>query len=187
MNPLDTRDPARLADAHRARALLARYATIPSDDRAARDTLLRGLFGSVGEGVWVESPFSCDYGRNIHVGDGTFVNAQCVFLDGAEIRIGRDVLIAPGVQLLTVTHPVAARERLTSDAERAAGAPPYRTRAAPITIGDRCWLGAGVLVMPGVTIGAETVVGAGSVVTRDLPAGVLAVGSPARVARALDR
>lgn len=187
MKPLDTRDPARLADAHRARDLLASCATIPSDDRVARATLLRELLGSIGEGVWIESPFRCDYGRNIHIGDGTFVNAQCVFLDGAEIRIGRDVLIAPGVQLLTVTHPVRASERLTTAAERAAGMPPYRTLAAPITIGDRCWLGAGVLVMPGVTIGAETVVGAGSVVTRDLPAGVLAVGSPARVVRALDQ
>ena len=137
------------------------------------------------EGVWIEPPFFCDYGPNIHVGAHTFVNANCVLLDPATIRIGAHVLLAPGVQLLSVTHPLRVPDRLRPAAEVAAGRLPYRTHAAPIVVGDAAWLGAGTLVMPGVTIGEGAVIGAGSVVTRDVPPGVLAHGNPCRVRRAL--
>lgn len=109
-----------------------------------------------------------------------------VFLDAAPIQIGANVLIGPAVQLLTVSHPLAAAERLVDAAARRAGAAPYRTFARPITIGDGAWIGAGTLVLPGVTIGAGAVVGAGSVVTADIPPHCVAFGNPCRVQRSIE-
>jgi len=182
--PYDTRDAELLALAHRARALIASFTAAPSTDLAARRSILGELLGSVGEEVWIEPPFFVDYGRHVHIGDRTFVNANCVFLDSAEIRIGADTLIAPAVQLLTATHPLRAEERVLSAEERA-GRSPYRTYAKPITIGDRAWIGAGTLVMPGVTIGDDVTIGAGSLVTTDIPSGSLAFGHPCKVQRTL--
>ena len=183
--PYDTRDPELLAIAHRARALLADYAATPSTDAGARHAVLAHLLGSVGDEVWIEPPFFCDYGVHVHIGPTTFVNANCVFLDSAEIRIGANVLIAPAVQLLTATHPLRAAERIVPRAERADGRAPYRTHARPITIGDGAWIGAGTLVFPGVTIGAGAAIGAGSLVTTDIPPHSLAFGQPCRVQRQL--
>lgn len=180
----NSRDPELLALAHRARALLARFAATPSTDGAARHQLLTELLGGVGAGVWIEPPFFCDYGAHVHLGADTFVNVNCVFLDSAEIRVGSNVLIGPGVQLLTVSHPLRSRDRVVPPALRAGGAP-YRTQARPITIGDGAWLGAGTIVLPGVTIGANTTIGAGSIVTADVPPDTLAFGQPCRVRRAL--
>jgi maltose O-acetyltransferase len=180
----DSRDPELLALAHRARALLARFAATLSTDGASRHEILTDLLGGVGEGVWIEPPFFCDYGAHIHLGPDTFVNVNCVFLDSAEIRVGASVLIGPGVQLLTVSHPLLASDRVVSPSERTKGAP-YRTHARPITIGDRVWLGAGTIVLPGVTIGANTTIGAASLVTADVPANALAFGQPCRVQRRL--
>lgn len=182
----NTRDPELLALAHRARALLAAYASTPSTDGAARLRLLRELLGAVGEGVWIEPPFFCDYGPSVSIGAETFVNTNCVFLDAAPITIGRDVLIGPGVQLLTVSHPLRAAERIVPAAQRTAADAPYHTFARPITIGDGAWIGAGAIVLPGVTIGAGAVVGAGSLVTQDVPPHTLAFGQPCRVQRRLD-
>ena len=182
--PYDTRDPELLALAHRARALIASFTAAPSTDLAARRTILAELLGSVGEEVWIEPPFFVDYGAHVHIGDRTFVNVNCVFLDSAEIRIGADGLIAPAVQLLTATHPLQAGERVLTATERA-GRSPFRTYAKPITIGDRVWLGAGAIVMPGVTIGDDVTIGAGSLVTTDIPSGSLAFGHPCRVQRTL--
>lgn len=181
----NSRDPELLEQAHRARDLLRRYHALGSREGIARAEVLGELFAAVGDGVWIEPPFMCDYGNNISVGAQTFVNVNCVFLDSAEIRIGANVLIAPGVQLLTAFHPLHARDRLPSDWNDASGAARYRTQSAPIRIGDNCWIGAGALVMPGVTIGENTTIGAGSVVTADIPANVLAYGNPCRVQREL--
>jgi maltose O-acetyltransferase len=156
----------------RAQALLERYNATAHGEQDERDRLLRELLGSVGDGVVVQPPLRCDYGTQITIGEKTFVNYDCVMLDGAPIGIGSNCQIAPRVQLLTATHPI--------DPE------PHRVGweyAAPIAIGDNVWLGGGVIVCPGVTIGEDTVVGAGAVVTRDLPAGVVAVGTPARILR----
>jgi maltose O-acetyltransferase len=165
-------DPDLRDDSRRAAELTARYNA--ELDREVRRDLLAELLGSVGGATTIRSEFRCDYGYNISVGAYTFVNWGAIFLDVGRITIGDHVQLGPNVQLLTATHPLDAAAR------RAAW-----EGSAPITLGDNVWLGGGVIVLPGVTIGADTVVGAGAVVTRDLPAGVLAVGNPARVVREL--
>ncbi|QIQ03452.1 sugar O-acetyltransferase [Streptomyces liangshanensis] len=162
------------ADTERRFALCAAYNAGGGAAPADRAGILAELLGSVGERVNIRPPFHCDFGTYISVGDRTFVNFNAVFLDAAPITIGADVKIGPNVQLLTPLH------ELDTERRRAGW-----ERAAPITIGDNVWLGGGVIVCPGVTIGENTVVGAGAVVTKDLPAGVLAVGNPARVIRSL--
>lgn len=180
----NSRDPELLALAHRARALLTKFAATPSADGVGRAEVLTALLGGVGPGVWIEPPFFCDYGAHVYLGADTFVNVNCVFLDSAEIRVGANVLVGRGVQLLTVTHPLRARDRVAPPNPDGQGAP-YRTSARPITIGDRVWLGAGTIVLPGVTIGADATVGAGSLVTEDVPPNTLAFGRPCRVQREL--
>ncbi len=165
-------DPAIQADLARARELVERYNATRHDEHGVRDGLLRELLGEVGEGVVVNAPFRCDHGSNIAIGPRTFVNFDCVMLDVATIRIGAACQLAPRVQLLTATHPIDPEPRRLG-----------WESAEPIVIGDNVWLGGGAIVCPGVTIGEDTVVGAGAVVTRDLPAGVVAAGVPARVIR----
>jgi maltose O-acetyltransferase len=165
-------DPELAAEHARAQELLERFNALPDAERDERDALLRLLLGEVGERVLVKSPFRCDYGSTISVGAGTFLNYGCVLLDVAPIRIGSACQLATGVQLVTATHPVDPEPRRQG-----------WEYGLPVAIGDNVWLGAGVIVCPGVSIGDDTVVGAGAVVTRDLPAGVVAVGNPARVLR----
>ncbi len=141
-------------------------------DTDARLTALAALVGEVGKGAYVRPPLRVDYGYRITLGPRTFVNCGAVMLDVAPITVGADVQIGPNVQLLTPTHPIDPQQR--RDKWEA---------AQPITIGDNVWLGGGVIVCPGVSIGQNTVVGAGAVVTRDLPANVVAVGNPAKVIR----
>jgi maltose O-acetyltransferase len=181
----DSRDPELLAMAHRARGLLSSFAAVASEDGAARRAILVQLLAAVGDGVWIEPPFFCDYGAQISLGADTFVNTGCVFLDSAEIRIGPGGLLGPGVQLLTVTHPLRAADRVVPAHERTAGRAPYRTSARPIHIGANAWIGAGTIVLPGVTFGDNVTIGAGSVVTADIPSDSLALGTPCRVQRTL--
>jgi len=165
-------DPELHADALRARRLEAAYNGSAPEDEEGRRAILEDLLGGVGQGTVIRPPFLCDYGTHIRIGARCFANFGLVALDVAGITIGDDVQIGPNVQLLTPTHPI-------DPVLRRAG----WEAAEPITIGDNVWLGGGVIVLPGVTIGADTVVGAGSVVTKDLPSGVVAVGNPARVIR----
>jgi len=167
-------DPELIADHVRAQELTDAYNATGVDERARRTEILHDLLGSIGEDTAIRPPLRVDYGSQIRIGSGTFVNFGLIALDVVDITIGDDVQIGPNVQLLTPLHPLEAGARRAK-----------WENAAPITIGDNAWLGGGVIVCPGVTIGANTVVGAGSVVTRDLPAGVLAVGNPARVVREL--
>ena len=167
-------DPEIQADHARAQRLLERYNLTGHDQREERFAILRELLGSVGPGVVIQPAFRCDYGSQITIGEGTFVNYDCVMLDGAPIRIGAACQIASGVQLVTATHPLEPEPRRQG-----------WEYAHPITLGDNVWLGAGVIVRDGVSIGDDTVVGAGSVVTRDLPPGVVAVGVPARIQRSI--
>lgn len=168
-------DAEILGDQAHSQDLMTAYNTSAPGDREHRRQLLAELVGSVGEETEIRPPFYVDYGSRITIGARCFANFGLTALDVAPITIGDDVQIGPYVQLLTPTHPVEAGPR--RDKWEA---------AQPITIGDNVWLGGGVIVLPGVTIGADTVVGAGSVVTKDLPAGVLAVGNPARVVRRLE-
>lgn len=181
----DSRDPELLALARRARTLLARFNASAGTDAPGQRAVLDELLGAAGPGVWIEPPFFCDYGVHITIGAGTFINVNCVLLDSAEIRIGEDGLVGPGVQLLTAHHPLRAADRLIAGRRRDDPRSPYRTQASPIRIGDRVWLGAGSIVLPGVTIGDNVTIGAGSLVTEDVPPDVLAFGHPCRVQRAL--
>lgn len=173
-DPYIADDPQLAADNARARTLTHRYNTMDPNDGAARREVLTELLAGFGPGSEIRAPFHCDYGHHVSVGARTFVNFGLVVLDVARVTIGDDVQMGPNVQLLTATHPLEPGPRR----DKWEG-------SAPIVIEDNVWLGGGVIVCPGVTIGADTVVGAGAVVTRDLPAGVLAVGTPARVVRPL--
>lgn len=179
------RDSELLAIARGARALLTQLNATPAAPADVRLPLLRQLLGAAEEDVWIESPFYCDYGENIYIGKHTFINMNCVFLDSAEIQIGEDVLIGPNVQLYTVFHPLRAPERISPSGAAGSNRARYRCRAKPIQIGNRAWIGGSTIVMPGVTIGADTTIGAGSIVTQDIPSGVLAFGQPCRVRQQL--
>ena len=181
----NSRDSALLATAHRARALLATFSATPSTDADERRRILSELFGGLGDGVWIEPPFFCDYGENIYIGADSFINVNCVFLDSAEIRVGANALIGPGVQLLTPSHPLRAADRIVPADKRRADQSPYRTSASPIRIGDNVWIGGGTIVLPGVAIGDNVSIGAGSIVTADIPSESLAIGQPCRVIRSL--
>lgn len=160
------------AEQVRQQEIMADFNAARMSQEPERSALLKQLLGEVGANTEIRSPLYVDYGSHLRIGDNCFVNYGLVALDVAPIVIGNDVQIGPNVQLLTPTHPLDAELRLAK-----------WEGAQPISIGDNVWLGGGVIVCPGVSIGANTVVGAGAVVTRDLPAGVLAVGNPAKVVR----
>jgi maltose O-acetyltransferase len=168
----DDSESARIAQ--RAVELADAYARATVTDPAVARRHLEALLGTLGQDAHIKPPLFVDYGENIHVGARTFVNFNLTALDVAPIRIGEDCQIGPNVQLLTPTHPLEPgprRDKLEA--------------AQPITIGDNVWLGGGVTVCPGVTIGDNSVIGAGAVVTKDIPANVVAVGNPARVIKDL--
>jgi maltose O-acetyltransferase len=167
-------DPELARDSARAQRLTRQLNTIDPTDHQRRRELLAELLGAFGEGSEIRPPLQCDYGYQTFVGARCFANWGLISLDVATVTIGDDVQLGPNVQLLTATHPLEPGPR--RDKWEA---------AEPIVIGDNVWLGGGVIVCPGVTIGENTVVGAGSVVTKDLPADVVAMGSPARVLRSL--
>jgi len=163
---------AELAATHR---WLVRYNASLDMDPAARRALLVERFAVVGEGAVIRPPFYCDYGFNISLGTGAFLNFNCVVLDVVEVTIGDRTQIGPGVQILAADHP---RDPM----RRASGLEFGR----PVRVGRNVWIGAGAIILPGVTIGDDALVGAGSVVTRDVPAGATALGNPARVRSARD-
>lgn len=167
-------DPELQSAAAQAQQHLRRLNATPNEDLDLRRTVLQSLLGSIGELTQIKSPFSCDYGWNIHVGRNSFINYGCVLLDCNSIRIGDDAQMGPGVHIYTAMHPLDAHTRRNG-----------LEAAKPVIIGDNVWLGGSCVICPGVSIGDNTVVGAGSVVVRNLPANVLAVGNPCRVIRDL--
>lgn len=167
-------DPELGEAGRRGLLLVERYNATSVGDPEGRRAVLTELLGSCGDDLQIRTPFHCEYGDQISFGSGCFANFGLVILDCAPVTIGDDVQIGPGVQLLTAIHPLEVEPRRAG----------WET-AAPITIGDDVWLGGGVIVLPGVTIGAGSVIGAGAVVSRDVPPGVLALGTPARVVRSL--
>jgi maltose O-acetyltransferase len=164
--------PQLAADQLRADRLLRAYNATGAEEAERRWAILTELFGAVGQGVAVRPPFHCDYGYNIRLGRGTFINFGCVFLDVAPIVLGDNCQIGPAVQIYAADHP---RE---PDLRREG----YESAVA-VHIGDNVWLGGGAIILPGVSVGDDAIIGAGSVVTRDVPAGVTAVGNPAKILR----
>lgn len=171
--PYDPRDPELVLARRRARDLCQDLNATRDADERERRRILEALFATGGDSVWMEPPFFCDYGANIELGERVFFNFNCVVLDVCPVRIGRFTLIGPAVQIYTAMHPFDAAERRKAEYGK------------PVTIGEDVWIGGGAIVLPGVSIGARTVIGAGSVVTRDVPEGVFAAGNPCRVIRAI--
>lgn len=167
----DPADAELVRGRERARALCWKLNATAETEKELRRTLQRELFGSGGEDAWIQPPFFCDYGSNIHLGERVYFNFNCVVLDVGEVHIGEHTLFGPAVQIYTATHPLDAEERRKKEL------------AKPIRIGSDCWVGGGAIILPGVTVGDKTVIGAGSVVTKSLPGGVLAAGNPCRVLR----
>lgn len=182
----DCHDPVFLEFKNKAQRLLLQYNAQPYDRKAEKRQILEDMLGSIGENVSVGYGFLCDYGRNIHLGNNVTVNTGCTFIDCNRIIIGDNVLIAPNVQIYTATHPVELDERLAPVETENGLIRQRRTFALPVTIEDGCWLGGGVIVLPGVTIGHGSVIGAGSVVTKSIPPNSLAVGNPCRVVRSIN-
>jgi maltose O-acetyltransferase len=163
-------DPELQADQAAAKAWMVRYNAALGSRDEDRHRLLAALLAEVGEGAVIRPPFHCDYGYNIRLGANAFLNFNCVILDVVAVTIGAGTQIGPAVQLYTADHP-------RDSAMRRTGAEFGR----PIVIGRNVWIGGGAIILPGVTIGDDAVIGAGSVVTRDIPAGAAAYGNPARI------
>jgi len=171
----DPLDAALVERRIRARELCYQLNATRETEQNRRRPILRELFGAGGDSVWMQPPFFCDYGSNILLGQRVFFNFNCVVLDVCQVKIGDYTMFGPAVQIYTATHPLEAELRRTQEF------------AKPIEIGTDVWVGGGAIICPGVRIGERTVIGAGSVVTRDVPSGVLAAGNPCRVLRDLEK
>ena len=169
----DPLDPDLTAARHRARDLCADLNATREAQPEERRRILEALLGAGGDEVWMQPPFYCDYGFNILLGRKCFFNFNCVVLDVCTVRVGDYTLFGPAVQIYTATHPMDAQLRRTQEF------------AKPIEIGSDVWVGGAAVILPGVTIGSRTIIGAGSVVSRDVPEGVFAAGNPCRVIRQL--
>jgi maltose O-acetyltransferase len=169
--PYDPLDTDLVAQRARARELCRALNATSEAETDHRRALLRSIFGSGGDTVWMQPPFYCDYGRNIHLGERVFFNFNCVVLDVCPVTIGDFTLFGPSVQIYTPLHPFNAAARRREEFGK------------PVHIGADVWVGGGAIILPGVSIGARSVIGAGSVVTRDVPDDVFAAGNPCRVIR----
>ncbi|MDX2153735.1 MAG: sugar O-acetyltransferase [Bryobacteraceae bacterium] len=167
----DALDAELVAGRERARDLCQALNATREGQQEERRRILRELFGQGGDSVWMQPPFYCDYGANIELGERVFFNFNCVVLDVCRVRIGSYSLFGPAVQIYTPMHPMNAEQRRVKEYGK------------PVEIGSDVWVGGGAIILPGVTIGSRTVIGAGSVVTRSIPEGVFAAGNPCRVIR----
>jgi maltose O-acetyltransferase len=169
-------DPELLAMRKNARVMCRLYNNTTEEEADKREKLLELMLGETASGVYIEPPFTCDYGKYIYLGKDVYMNFGCVFLDCCPIRIGELCMLGPNVNLYAAAHPVDPAQRLAGPEEF----------GKPITIGKNVWIGGNTTVCPGVAIGDNTTIGAGSVVTKDIPANVVAAGNPCRVIRLLD-
>lgn len=172
--PYDPLDPALVEARERARELCYDLNATREKDAEVRRRLVTALFGRGGESVWMQPPFYCDYGSNILLGKRVFFNFNCVVLDVCPVAIGDFTLFGPAVQIYTATHPLDADLRRKQEFGK------------PVEIGSDVWVGGGTIICPGAKIGSKTVIGAGSVVTREIPGGVLAAGNPCRIIRSIN-
>lgn len=168
----DASHPGLIARLLNTRCKLQKFNNLDADNFEAQHSLLREVLGSCGSNFTILQPFHCDYGTNVRIGDRFFANYNLTILDEARVSIGNDVFIGPNVSIYTACHPTEPNERNK-----------LVEWARPVTIGDNVWIGGSVTILPGVTIGSDTTIGAGSVVTRDIPSGVVAAGNPARVVK----
>ena len=171
----DALDPQLSEERLKTRLLIKELNDTREDQAAERSRILQELIPHQGQGLWLQPPFYCDYGYNIKLGDKVFFNFNCVVLDVTYVTIGSRTLFGPNVQIYTATHPINHKERASG-----------LEYAKPITIGEDVWVGGSAVICPGVTIGDRSVIGAGSVVTKDIPADVFAAGNPCRVIRTLE-
>jgi maltose O-acetyltransferase len=167
----DPMDTELVRERARARDLCQALNATREGEQEARRRMLRELFGAGGDSVWMQPPFFCDYGWNIELGERVFFNFNCIVLDVCPVRIGSYTMFGPGVQILTPMHPFNAELRRREEFGK------------PIEIGADVWVGGAAIILPGVRIGSRTVIGAGSIVTRDIPDDVFAAGNPCRVIR----
>ncbi|MGB4740944.1 MAG: sugar O-acetyltransferase [Fuerstiella sp.] len=167
----DALDPELVESRERARDLLHDLNVTREKEQDVRRRIMTELLGSGGDSVWMQPPFYCDYGSNIYLGERVYFNFNCIVLDVCEVNIGDYTFFGPAVQIYTGTHPLNASLRRTQEFGK------------PVTIGSDVWVGGGVIILPGITIGSRTVIGAGSVVTKDIPDGVVAAGNPCRIIR----
>ena len=167
-----------------AKRLLKELNALDYEDVRQRKSILRILFGRVSESVHVDIDFHCEYGKHILIGDKVIINMNCTFVDNNIIEIGDNVLIASNVQIYTATHSTKVNERIVQNWEE--GKEICKTYALPVKIENGVWIGGGAIILPGVTIGENSVIGAGSIVTRSIPANCVAVGNPCRVIKHID-
>ncbi len=178
----DTRDLELRRLSCNAKDLMRVYNSLPAENMELRNQIIRILFGSCGENTRVNQPIWVDYGCNISLGAGSLINMNCTLLDTGRITIGHDTLIGPDVKIYTAVHPLWPNERIYTDET---GKTAIRTQTAPVAIGNHVWIGGGTIILPGVTIGDNTVIGAGSVVTKPIPANVVACGNPCKIKKRL--
>ena len=181
---IGSEDPKIMETILRTRRLLVQLNATDYADTERRQDLLRQIFGAMGEGVHVDIDFHCEYGKHIFIGDKVIINMNCTFVDNNRIDIGSNVLIASNVQIYTATHSTNVHERMVENWSE--GQEICRTYALPVRIEDGAWIGGGAIILPGVTIGRNSVIGAGSVVTRSIPDNCVAVGNPCRVIKRID-
>ena len=167
-----------------AKRLLKQLNETDYADTEQRKRIFHDLFGKMGEHVHIDSDFHCEYGKHIFIGDQVIINMNCTFVDNNIIEIGDNVLIASNVQIYTATHSTKLQERVVADWEAGEGI--CKTYALPVRINDGAWIGGGAIILPGVTIGKNSVIGAGSIVTRSIPDNCVAVGNPCRVIKQID-
>lgn len=177
--PYDCADKELITRWHRAKQLQKMYADTPSDDAPRLAAILDELLGSHGKNVWIAAPFFVDYGENIHIGNNVEINMNCVFLDCNEITIGDFTGLGPGVHIYAACHDTDPAKRLPEHSTF------WKSMSAPVRIGRNVWIGGGSIILPGVTIGDETTIGAGSVVTHDIPSRCIAAGNPCHVIKKL--
>ncbi len=171
----------------RNKRLVAMLNATSIDNVEKRQEILAQMFGTLGKGVWVDIDFHCEYGINIHTGNDVIINMNCTFVDNNRIDIGSNVLIASDVKMYTATHSTRVAERTATPEQREASGGFCVTLSRPIKIEDDVWIGGGAIILPGVTIGRGAVIGAGSVVVKDIPSNTIAVGNPARPIKTIDQ
>ena len=180
------KDPFLAEMTLKTKRLLSELNALDYADVSQKEMILREMFGHMGEHVYIDIDFHCEYGKNIFIGNKVIINMNCTFVDNNRIEIGNDVLIASNVQIYTATHSTFLSERIVPDWNPDSGSTFCNTYALPVKIEDGVWIGGGAILLPGVTIGKNSVIGAGSVVTRSIPPDCVAVGNPCRVIKGID-